>query len=380
MRILFFVSSMHAGGAERVAATLASGWARRGDTVTLVPTYTGKGSCFYTLNPAVRLVWLADRMGWVGRTFFTPLAKRFAIRRLVRDTNPDVIISFLTNVNVVVLFATRGLGVPVIVCERTHPAFSTSAGKWLQRLRRLSYPWASTVVLQSEDSVAAFTDMVPGMRKLVVVPNPLPPDLPEPAPARSAAEAPQRRHLMAMGRLVPIKRFDTLIQAFAALAPDYPDWDLTIWGDGPLRDELKQSVQETGLSSRISLPGRTAEPWTELSRADAFAMTSEVEGFPNVLLEAMALGRACVTVDCPSGPREITQDGKYALLVPLGDQGALVRALSQLMADHTLRDVMGRHAASFVRERYGLDEVLHTWDGVIAAASEPAVEAAVEAS
>src|SRR5690606_41378603 len=131
-----------------------------------------------------------------------------------------------------------------------------------------------------------------------------------------------------------------LIQAFAALAPSYPAWVTTIGGDGPLRDELKQSVQETGLSSRISLPGRTAEPWTELSRADAFAMTSEVEGFPNVLLEAMALGRACVTVDCPSGPREITQEGKYALLVPLGDQGALVQALSQLMADHSLREGM----------------------------------------
>src|SRR3546814_15095592 len=89
---------MHAGGAERVAATLASGWARRCDSVTLVPTYTKKGSCFYSLNHAVKLVWLADRMGWLGRTLFPSISKWFAIRRLVRDTNPDVIISFLTNV------------------------------------------------------------------------------------------------------------------------------------------------------------------------------------------------------------------------------------------------------------------------------------------
>src|SRR3546814_11147590 len=94
-------------------------------------------------------------MGWLGRTLFPSISKWFAIRRLVRDTNPDVIISFLTNVNVVVLFATRGLGVPVVVCERTNPAFSSSAGTFLQRLRRLSYPWAASVVLQSQDSLAA---------------------------------------------------------------------------------------------------------------------------------------------------------------------------------------------------------------------------------
>src|SRR3546814_19980978 len=116
-------------------------------------------------------------MGWLGRTLFPSISKWFAIRRLVRDTNPDVIISFLTNENVVVLFATRGLGVPVVVCERTNPAFSSSAGPFLQRLRRLSYPWADSVVLQSQDSLAAFQQMVPRLQNLDVVHNPMPTDL-----------------------------------------------------------------------------------------------------------------------------------------------------------------------------------------------------------
>jgi GalNAc-alpha-(1->4)-GalNAc-alpha-(1->3)-diNAcBac-PP-undecaprenol alpha-1,4-N-acetyl-D-galactosaminyltransferase len=370
MRILFFVSSMHAGGAERVAATLASGWARRGDSVTLAPTYTKKGSCFYSLNPAVRLVWVADRMGWLGRTLFPSLSKWFAIRRLVRESNPDVIISFLTNVNVVILFATRGLGVPVIVCERTNPAFSSSAGTFLQRLRRFSYPWADAVVLQSQDSVDAFKQMVPRVKTLLVVPNPLPPDLRD-VDITPAVPAPARRLVLGMGRLVPSKRFDALIQAFAALATDYPDWDLVIWGDGPQRDELIQQIQETGLASRISLPGRTEQPWQEMAKADIFVLTSQVEGFPNVLLEAMALGRACVTVDCPSGPRELSQDGKYALLTPLDDQPALCRAMAQLMDDSTLRDVMGRHAAASVQERYGLPEIMLRWDDAMAKVQPP---------
>lgn len=370
MKILFFVSSLHAGGAERVATTLSSAWARRGDTVTLVPTFTGKGHCFYRLNAAVQVVWLADRLGWLGRRFFPGLMKLFAIRRLIRETRPDVIVSFLTNVNVVVLLATRGMGVPIIVCERTNPAISTNVGKLLKRLRALTYRWADIVCLQSEDTVPAFKKMVPGLHEVAVIPNPLPPALLEPAADHDAGPPSARRTVMAMGRLVPIKGFESLIRAFAALSEDFPDWDLHIWGEGPLRPALTQQIQEAGLQERVFLPGRTEHPWRELAHADVFALTSLVEGFPNALLEAMALGRACVTVDCPSGPREISEDGEVALLVPANDAPALGQALAQLMGDSVLRDVLGKHAAASVRARYGLPDVLAQWDDLIERARE----------
>lgn len=366
MRILFFVSSMHAGGAERVAATLASAWALRGDEVTLVPTYTKKGSLFYRLDPGVKLLWLADRMGWLGKTWFASIRKWFALRRLVKEIEPDVIISFLTNVNVMVLLATRGLGVPTIVCERTNPAVSTSAGKALAALRRRFYPWATLVTVQAQASVETFRAMVPGIQRLAVIPNPLPPELAQAFIAKPLRASGQRRRVVAMGRLVSIKRFESVVQAFAGLAADFPEWDLYIWGEGPLRAALAQQIQEAGLETRVFLPGRTSEPWHELAQADVFVLASEVEGFPNVLLEAMALGVACVTVDCPSGPREISRDGEDALLVPLGDQPALGHALGQLMADPVLQDVLGKHAAVSVRSRYELQEVLHQWDVLIA--------------
>ncbi len=116
--------------------------------------------------------------------------------------------------------------------------------------------------------------------------------------------------------------------------------------------------------------GRTHEPWSELARADVFVLTSEVEGFPNVLLEAMALGLPCVTVDCPSGPREISNNGVEAVLVPLDDQPALIQGLGQLMGDSVLRDVLGKHAAISVRDRYELAEVLHQWDALIGSVRE----------
>ncbi len=365
MKILFLVSSMNAGGAERVAATLASAWAQRGDSVTLAPTFTGKGACFYPLSPQVNLVWLADALPKRGNAVMKGLAKLRALRRLARSEKPDVIISFLTNVNVMALMATYGTGIPLIVCERTNPAVSTSSGTVLKFLRRLTYRWASVVTVQAQSSVAAFRDMTPGIRQLEVIPNPLPPELLDAPVAPRTPDAQGRRQLVAMGRLVSQKQFDMLIRAFAASAADHPDWDLVIWGEGPMRSELTRLIAGVGLTARISLPGRTDVPWAQLSRANAFALTSAVEGFPNVLLEAMALGLPCVAFDCPSGPRELTRDGQDGLLIPAGDPAALTDALKKIMGEADLRDTLATRAALSVRERYALAVVLQKWDMLI---------------
>lgn len=361
MNILFLVSSMHAGGAERVAATLSRGWVRQGHRVTLVPTYTGKGKLFYELDPQVRLEWLADSLGRAGRTPLAPFFKLWALRRLVKEQRPDVIVSFLTNVNVMTLMATRGLEVPLIVCERTNPAVSTSASPSLQRLRRWLYPHADMVTVQAEASLAPMQTLVPGIRRVAVVPNPLPPDLPLPR-SWNENEAGRRKRLVAMGRLVPSKRFAGLITLFAHLAQRFPDWDLAIWGDGPLRGELEAQAVQAGLAGRVLLPGRTSTPWDELLASDLFVLTSEVEGFPNALIEAMALGLPCVSVDCPSGPREITRDGRDARLVPLNDEAALEQTLAGLMEAAGERARLGEQGARAVRERYGLEQVIAHWD------------------
>lgn len=363
MKILFLVSSMHAGGAERVAATLATAWAEHGDCVTLVPTYTKKGSCFYKVSPKVDIIWLADLMAgprWPG---VSTLSKWRALRRLVRQKQPELIISFLTNVNIVALLATRGLNVPLIVCERTDPSAS-SAGRLLKRLRRHLYPWASLVVVQTQASAVLFKKMIPGIRALAVLANPLPPELLDSPRATRVGDTQGRRRLVAMGRLVTAKQFDRLIEAFSGLAHHYPDWDLLIWGEGPERGALTGQIQQAGLTARIMLPGRTEAPWHELARSDAFALTSAVEGFPNVLLEAMALGLPCIAFDCPSGPREISRDGQDALLVPAGDQAALVAGLRRLFDDASLRDELADRAVS-VRQLYALPQVMKAWDAAI---------------
>lgn len=363
MRILFFVSSLNAGGAERVACTLANAWVQRGDQVTLVATHLQSRECFYDLDHRVNQVWLVRKLGRFGRRYAAPFAKWLTIRRLVKTIQPDVAVSFLTNVNVNVLIATMGLTTPVVVCERTNPAYSHSAGKVLRVLRRLLYRHAASVVMQTQASVQPFKALVPSVRHVQVVPNPLPDGL---TALNESDRAQYPRHeVVAMGRLVPSKQFDVLIQVFAGLAADYPQWDLTIWGDGPQRDTLARIIHDARLSDRIRLAGRTSQPWDALRRADIFAMTSAVEGFPNVLLEAMALGLPCVVNDCPSGPAELSSNGQYALLVPLGDSEAFSQALTRLMTSSAYRHELGAQAAVSVQQRYALPVVLAQWDAVL---------------
>lgn len=368
MKILFFVSSMHAGGAERVAATLASAWAQRGDAVTLVCSYSGHGTCFYPLHDRVRIQWLADRMAalrWLG-----PFKKLWAVRRLVREERPDVVVSFLTNVNVTVLLATAGLRVPVVVCERTDPIYGDNLEPILERLRGWTYPWAHRVVVQTRQSVAHLRQVAPRVERLSVIPNPLPPDLP--AARGHEPDGGGRYVLMAMGRFHPVKQFDWLIGIFAGLAPRYPDWDLEIWGDGEQRAALLAQIEQLGLAGRVRLPGRTEQPWEVMQHAHAFVLSSRVEGFPNALLEAMALGLPCVALDCPSGPSELSDEGRAALLAPLGNAQALSDALAQVMGERPAwRESQGASAAASVRGRYRLDEVLRRWDEVLCRRNEP---------
>lgn len=358
MKILFLVSSMHGGGAERVAATLANAWARRGDEVTLVCCYSGRGRCDQQLDERVRLLWLADRVR--GPQALRPVSKVIALRRLVRELRPQRVLSFLTNVNVTTLLATRGLGLPVIVSERTDPAYSADLEPALRVLRRWTYPWAHRVAVQTERSRAHLRAVAPGVRRVVAIPNPLPDGLPG---TRGREPGGPRLRLAALGRFDPVKQFDRLIAVFARLAAQFPQWDLVIWGEGRDLSACRQQVAALDLEDRIRLPGYSHSPWQDLAGVHAFVLNSRVEGFPNALLEAMALGLPCVATDCPTGPAEITRAGRDAALVPLGDEAALEVALAELMrATPQAREARGLMGAVSVRARYGLDAVLQQWD------------------
>jgi len=364
-KILFFVSSMQGGGAERVAALLCNHWARKGHEVLVVPTFSGRGGCFYPLDESVRLEYLADRVGTTRKTPWTMARRLLAMRAMVQEFQPDVVVSFFPHVNVAALLATRGLGVPVVVSERIYPPLMAIGPIW-PILRRWVYPWASMVVMQTQRGLAWLQQESPTSRGYVV-PNPCLYPLPEGEPRvePGSVVCEDRRILLGVGRLVAQKDFSQLINAFASLSERFPEWDLVILGEGQERVSLKKQVAAQGLVGRVHLPGRVGNLGAWYSRADLYAMSSRFEGFPNTLMEAMAHGVPAVSFDCNTGPADLIEDGVNGYLVPppAGSVG-LADKLAELMADDVTRDAMGKRAA-IVRERYSIEQVAVQWERVL---------------
>jgi len=285
------------------------------------------------------------------------------LRQAIRASRPDLLVSFLDTDNVRCLLAMRGLGrIPTIVSERSDP-HGWSIGRAWETLRRITYPWADCLVVQSPHALSYFPARL--QAKGVVIPNPV--LLPPRGPAMPAGPERTRQSVVTLGRLSRVKGHDQLIEAFARIAADFPDWDLVIHGDGPERGGLEAQVRSHRLEARILLPGNTTEVEASLRRADLFVLPSRVEGFPNALAEAMACGLPVISFDCASGPSELIRDGLDGVLVPPGDIPGLATAMARLMADPGERArIAGR--APEVMDRFSLAAIIAHWERAIAAA------------
>lgn len=363
MKVLLLTSSMNSGGAERVASTLANAWVARGDEVTLMPTFSGKDNCFYALSPMVRFVWLSDLVKSQSKSLFNQMNRLYVLRQFFIDEKPDVIVSFLSNVNVAAVLASLGLKTPLVVCERIDPFVMPTS--WALKLAcRILYQYADMLMVQTDAVMQKYLNSGMKLPKICVIHNPIPEKI---LNVKKNTVSGEYNDLLAVGRLADQKQFDKLITVFATLAPRHLNWRLKIVGEGPLKDSLQQQINALGLSERIQLTGLVADISQELIKADIFVMTSSVEGFPNALLEAMGVGLPCIIFDCPCGPRELSNDGEAAILVPLNDMKEMALGLERLMRDKALRLELGLKARETVIERFSLEAILRQWDSLFEA-------------
>ena len=336
-RLAFAIFGLGPGGAERVTCTLSGYTARRGWDVRVVTMSAARGDA-YALPPAVRRISLdlaSDSHGSLEAIVHS-LQRIATLRRVLRSLDPDVVVSFMPETNVLCLLAMWGTGVPVLVCERTDPRMAPLGRRW-KLLRRALYPRAAGVAVQTECVARWARAFCP---RVHVIPN----SVDRPHRFASALDAPGPKRLLAVGRLVPVKGFDLLIRAFAIAARDRPDWSLTILGEGRLRARLTALAEECGVAARISMPGHVPDPTEHLTQGHAFALSSRCEGFPNALLEAMACGLPAVAFDCPSGPADVITNEHDGLLVPAEDVPAFAAALGRIMDSPRERVRMGLHA------------------------------------
>ena len=355
MRLTLIISSLGPGGAERVLSLLANRWGETGHEVTLITLAGPEVEPHFPLHESVELTRLgvmAESHGFFSAALAN-LTRIRALRRAVADSDPDAVLSFQDTTNVLTLLACANLHVPVIVSDRVDPSRHPMGRIW-SFLKGRTYPRAAKIVVQTE----AVSRQLPREQKerATVIPNPvLPPRTSDPA-------TPDPRPLLAAaGRLTAQKGFDVLLRAFALLQDEFPDWTLSVFGEGEDRAGLEDLAQELNISERVSLPGKVDNLPAQLKSADIFVLSSRYEGFPNVLLEAMACGLPCVATDCPSGPAEIITHGRDGLLVSPQSPDALAAALGELMRDRARRKELGANAVR-VLDAYSMDRIGPLWD------------------
>ena len=358
LRVAMVLPGLGPGGSEGVVSFIANIWAERGWRVSIVTLEGGLAPAYYPIDPRVDIRRLDVPVGrsHLLRALWMAAKRVRLLRREFQLLSPDLIISFLTRTNVLTLMATTGLGIPVIVSERNNPELQTVGPTW-SWLRRRLYPRAFGLVTMTKGAMNLFP---PKLRaRDWIIPNQV--NLPTDLQLNRG-----NKILAAVGRLVPQKGFDLLLDAFARIAATHPDWTLVIWGEGPERRRLTAQRDELGLRDRVLFPGVSERPGVWIETADVFVLSSRYEGWGIVLMEAMAAGLPVISFDCRFGPGEMITDGEDGLLVPNGDVDALATALSRLIRDESLRRQLGDGAAHSAL-RFTSERIMERWDEVIRA-------------
>ena len=359
--IAFSIDSLKLGGAERTLLRWAA-WCRDAGWRVVVITRHGPERDAYPLPTGVirrqepRLSNALERLGWWAFP-----ARVLALRSVLRGESVAVAVGVTVLPAVKLLLACRGLPVRCVVSERNYPPAKPPALPW-RWLRRLSYPWADLHLVQTR-LTGDWLRRHCGANRQLLMPNPVIHPLPDRDPVLLPDEllphdAPV---LLAAGTKAHQKGFDLLMPVFSILARRWPRLHLVLLGlsDQPyhgrnqqqwLRDRLGEHPE---FSQRLLLPGPVGNMGAWYARATVFALPSRYEGFPNVLLEAMAAGCACVARDCRTGPSDLIRDGDNGVLIPSeAGTDVWVSALDRLLADPQRRRSLGQ-AAITVQDRFG---------------------------
>jgi glycosyltransferase involved in cell wall biosynthesis len=328
--LAFFLPSLAGGGSESVSLLLAEGFLRRNYQVDLV-VGRKSGELLNRIPAGVRLVDLGT-----SRT----LLACPALGRYLKQQAPAAIVSVLNHANIVALVAARLAAVRTPVFVRVGFPISRNLDRGLRErvavhLAGRAYRWASRVIAVS-DAVAADlkTQLNLPDDRIVTIYNPVVrPEL------RDLADEPVDHQwlskqdvpvIIGVGRLTRMKDFQLLVKAFARVRREI-NCRLIILGEGPERSNLENLVREFGLQHSVDLPGFVTNPHAYVSRASLFVLSSRGEGLPNALAEAVALRVPAIATDCLAGPREILQDGLIGPLVPVGDETAMVSAMTRVL-------------------------------------------------
>jgi glycosyltransferase involved in cell wall biosynthesis len=366
MHLALVINSLGIGGAERVLVRLAHIWADRGYKISFITFFQENNFC-YQLNTKnnnkIHLINLGESRPSPNTNFFLHVCKIikriYVLKKLFKKLQPDLIVSFLVGVNIIVLLANFWLKIPIVVSERIDPS-KHIIPMFYKKLRLFTYQLAVAIVVQTKKIAEYFPSS--WQEKIFIIPNWV--KKPVIKKQLGCKNNQKIRNIISVGRLDQQKDHKTLIKAFAKLSVNYPEITLTIYGEGVLRSFLTQLINTLNLQNRIFLPGIAMEVETVLASSDLFVFPSIYEGFPNALCEAMSCGLPVVASNC-SGNVDIVEDGVNGLLFNSTDVESLVSSMQKLLDDPDYSNKLATNAQNIVNKFSEL-EILKLWDNILA--------------
>lgn len=360
-KILILIPRLGGGGAERVASIIANYLVEKYE-VQITTLVSGKS--FYSIRDSVKITSanykinrnnkLVRRIS-MGKNFLRSIV---FVRKTIKEDKPDIVLSFLKEMDTVTFLATRGLrGLKWVCSERNDP---TTTSKLRQLFYKSIYQRSDIMVCQSQAMVEYYFNV----KRKVIIPNPVdfnnyPEHVGEHTPPKIAA----------VGRLVPQKNFEMLIESFALISNKYPEVTATIYGEGPERKKLEALVINKKLENRVFLPGATCNVLEEIRDAAIFAFPTNYEGFPNALVEAIAMGIPVVSTDFATGVAKEIVDEDVGIIVPCGDTKAFAEAMDILLANPEKRAYI-RNVSRKAVESFAVEKVIEKWNSLFESLTE----------
>lgn len=343
MKVCFITSTMVGGGAERVIATLSNELARRGCEVTIL--LTTAYVIEYDLDPRVQVKMISNK---TNKNNLERIKRIKALRNYFKRNRDVNYISMPTDTNIFTVIAALFLKVNLIISERSDPNQYHS-----KNLRNLVYRFAHKIVFQTQEAKLYYSKRLQRIGE--VIPNPISSLLEEPYTFERI------KRIVAVGRLDPAKNHKLLIDAFEKFVCEYGEYELYIYGKGILEEELSKYIKNKKLEEKVKLAGFFSNVWGEAKNSAIYVLSSDFEGMPNSLLEAMAMGLPVIATDCPiGGSAMVIQDGANGLLVPAGNVEEMYRAMCRLASDEEYAKALGEKALR-VREELSVEKICDRW-------------------
>lgn len=351
-KLAFYIGSLNKGGAERVFVNLAEYFQNKGYQIVMVTQYQKENE--YVLAEGIRRV-ISDippeeTTGSRAVNFYRRMSR---LHRIWKKERPDLVLSCVGKNNfmaVVTTMFTKTKPVVSVVGE----AKEEYPNRLMKALANLLFPFASGVILQTERSKSFFSQRV--SRTSVILHNSL-----NPLFIRERFRGEREKRIVSVGRLDANKNHEMMIRAFAGLAGRYPEYTLTIYGEGELREHLQKLIASLGLEEKVFLPGVVPDVAERIEKAALFLLVSYSEGVSNALIEALALGLPVIATDVPSGgTQELIRHGENGLIIPPGDEEALKAAMERLLSDGEYAERLGEQAHK-IQERLAPERVNRQW-------------------